>query len=141
MNNDPKVQTLIGYSDRRKRGSAAAIGINRQNKPAPGAPLRQQVDPISSRSWSAYFRRNGQMQMHIPWHRSGELTDIEKSAVCRSIQVFQLGEDGEGEHFIKVARRYAEKTKLSDDFEYVAALRLLSAKSRDTPPILAGFSV
>ena len=79
----------------------------------------------SSEQWVDHFRVNAMSLLPIPWQEGMYLTDDEKAAVASSIQEFQLGESGEGAHFQRVAREYAERT---GDGDYVRALRLFIAE-------------
>ena len=79
----------------------------------------------SSDQWVDHFKINALSLLPIPWEEGVNLTDEEKSAVASSIQEFQLGESGEGAHFQRVAREYAD---LTADADYVRALRLFIAE-------------
>jgi hypothetical protein len=79
----------------------------------------------SSAAWVEYFRRNRQRLRRIPWEEGVNLTPAERAAVIRSIQVFQLGESGEGKHFLRVAEQYTERV---DDPDYLVALKLFLAE-------------
>jgi hypothetical protein len=79
----------------------------------------------SSAAWVESFRRNCRRLRLIPWEEGIKLTPDERAAVIRSIQIFQLGESGEGKHFLRVAERYARRV---DDPDYLVALRMFLAE-------------
>jgi hypothetical protein len=79
----------------------------------------------SSAAWVEYFRRNRQRLRPIPWEEGVNLTPAERAAVIRSIQIFQLGESGEGKHFLRVAERYSRRV---GDPNYLVALRMFLAE-------------
>lgn len=81
----------------------------------------------SSEAWCAYFRSNADSLFHLPWEREPQLTDEERTAIAKSIQTFQLGESGEGRHFIRAAERYSVGTT---DANYVTATRLFIAEEQ-----------
>ena len=86
--------------------------------------------PLSSRAWSAYFRRNARSLLRIPWNRGAELAECERRLIAKSVQQFQLGERGQGSHFLKVAERHACCSCESDDVDYIAALKLFIAEEQ-----------
>jgi hypothetical protein len=88
---------------------------------APWAPLRCR----SSAEWIDYFQRNRQRLRPIPWEKGVAFTPAERAAVIHSIQVFQLGESGEGKHFLRVAERYAKRI---GDYDYLEALKMFLAE-------------
>jgi hypothetical protein len=59
--------------------------------------------------------------LSIPWEEGVDFTAAEQSAVARSIQIFQLGETGQGRHITRAADQYAFHT--GDSF-YPTALQL-----------------
>jgi hypothetical protein len=81
---------------------------------------RQRSDRTSW-EWSCYFQINAVWHRQIEWEPTQSLTEQEQRAVARSIQIFQLGESGEGRHFLKCAEREAVR---SGDWMYLRALRL-----------------
>jgi hypothetical protein len=68
-----------------------------------------------------YFLHNKKRPRSIPWEEGVILTAAERAAVIRSIQTFQLGESGEGKHFLRVAERFAQK---GGDPDYMVALEM-----------------
>lgn len=75
----------------------------------------------TSWEWSCYFQSNTAWHRQTEWEPLEPLTDQEQRAVARSIQIFQLGESGEGRHFLRCAEREAER---SGDWMYLRALRM-----------------
>lgn len=75
----------------------------------------------TSWEWSCYFQDNTLRHQQVEWVPLEPLTEREQNAVARSIQIFQLGESGEGRHFLKCADREAER---SGDWLYLRALRM-----------------
>lgn len=81
--------------------------------------------PRTSAAWVEYFRHNKQRPRPIPWEVGIILTATERAAVIRSIQTFQLGESGEGKHFLRVAERFANR---AGDADYMVALAMFLAE-------------
>jgi hypothetical protein len=81
----------------------------------PGPRLR------SSAEWCDYFHANRRRLLSIPWDQGVEFTAGERAAVARSIQIFQLGETGQGRHITRAADDYAKRT---GDTLYPTALQL-----------------
>lgn len=81
--------------------------------------------PRGSAAWCDYFRINGRRLLPVDWQRAGEFTKAERAAVTRSIQIFQLGESGEGRHFLACAEEYVRR---ADDPDYLIALPLFLAE-------------
>jgi len=75
----------------------------------------------SSEEWAKYFTNNSASLISIPWERGAELNELEKRAITRSVQSFQLGESSEGHHLRKVASDWA---LASGDSAYCEALDL-----------------
>lgn len=87
----------------------------------------------TSREWCEYFADNGMRQLVIPWDAGVNFTPAERQAVAKSIQIFQLGETGEGRHIRREADRYALR---SGDSDYPAALRLFIAEEHHHAALL-----
>jgi hypothetical protein len=86
--------------------------------------MRQKQSQLFSRTsweWSCYFLSNTTRHQQVEWAPLEPLTQQEQHAVVRSIQIFQLGESGEGRHFLRCAEREAER---SGDWMYLRALRM-----------------
>jgi hypothetical protein len=77
--------------------------------------------PKSSLDWCEYFEANANRLLPIPWELEVDLTTPERNVVAHSLQVFQLGETGEGRHIMAAAGAYAAQ---SGDVHYPAALRM-----------------
>jgi len=73
------------------------------------ADLMASRQPETSLEWIEYFRWNESNLLSIPWQSQYGLTPEERRTISHSISVFQLGESSEGNHFMEVARKYAEK--------------------------------
>src|SRR5205814_12322 len=101
--------------------------------PCPPAPTARR--PRSTPEWLAYFRRNRDQLLPIPWEASGELDAIERRAIARSVQAFQLGEQSEGHHLMRYARRHADET---GDPDYVETTRLFIAEEQRHARLRAG---
>lgn len=91
----------------------------------PTAPaLPQTSGSFSSRAWRDYFRRNGEARLEF---ESGAPLDVDPGkapALIASLQRFQIGESGEGEHLIAAADR-------TGDPDYAEAIRLFIAEEQD----------
>jgi hypothetical protein len=77
--------------------------------------------PLTSAEWCDYFQANNRRVVTIPWEAGVEFTAAERAAVARSIQIFQLGETGQGRHITRAAAEYARRT---GDVLYPRALQL-----------------
>src|SRR5439155_128381 len=102
--------------------------------PRPPAPTARR--PRSTPEWLAYFRRNRDELLPIPWEARGELDAVERRAIARSAQAFQLGEQSEGHHLMRYARRHADETR---DPDYVETTRLFIAEEQRHARDLARF--
>jgi hypothetical protein len=87
--------------------------------------LRKPLAYRSSADWIAYFRSNGERLREIAWDEGAQFTPAEKAAVIRSIQIFQLGESGQGKHFVRLAEEHGRR--IGDD-NYAAAVELFLAE-------------
>ncbi len=95
--------------------------------------------PLSSQAWLAYFENNRDSMLRIPWSRGAELTLEEKVAISDSVARFQLGESGQGRHFLRVARKYADRTADAEDAFYVDALQMFVAEEQRHAELLGRF--
>lgn len=90
----------------------------------------------TSEDWVHYFRGNGLVAMRIPWHLGPDLRRHERTAIARSIRLFQLGESSEGRHLLEYARGW---TARSGDVAYVEAVRMLIGEEQRHSFVLARF--
>jgi (E)-4-hydroxy-3-methyl-but-2-enyl pyrophosphate reductase len=81
-----------------------------------------------SQAWLDYFSKNQSVEPWIPWSETPTLTEAERTAVAKSIQVFQLGETGCGKHFLRRAHAWCIA---NDDPDYrSAASRFIDEEHR-----------
>ena len=73
---------------------------------------------------------------HVPWESDAPLTPQERNAISKSIAVFQLGENSEGNSFMRAGKRYAEQ---SGDKKYLAALNLFIREEQRHSAVLGQF--
>lgn len=77
--------------------------------------------------WTDYFTRNRVRQTRIEaavdWNARCSLPPAARGAIARSLQRFELGESGEGDHLLGLAAR-------TGDADYVDAVRLLIAEEQ-----------
>lgn len=92
--------------------------------------------PNTSRQWVRHFRANADTPAEIPWDDPRRLTSSERTAVLRSIQIFQLGESGGGSRLLCAAEKYCRQT---GDRHYVKALRLFIREEQHHAEFLARF--
>jgi 4-hydroxy-3-methylbut-2-enyl diphosphate reductase len=92
--------------------------------------------PGTSRQWVRHFRDNCKTAGKIPWDDPQRLTDLERKAVLRSIQIFQLGESGGGSRLRRAAGR---SCRCPDDRLYLKALRLFVQEEQRHAALLARF--
>jgi (E)-4-hydroxy-3-methyl-but-2-enyl pyrophosphate reductase len=92
--------------------------------------------PVTSRQWVRHFRENANAAAEIPWDDSRRLSAPQRTAVLRSIQIFQLGESGGGTRLLRTAEKVCRRT---GDRHYVKALRLFIAEEQRHAELLARF--
>jgi (E)-4-hydroxy-3-methyl-but-2-enyl pyrophosphate reductase len=92
--------------------------------------------PCTSRQWVRYFRENADTADEISWDSPRRLSDSERSAVLRSIQIFQLGESGEGSRLFRAAEQYCRR---EGDRQYLKALHLFVREEQRHAELLALF--
>jgi hypothetical protein len=73
-----------------------------------------------SAQWVLHFSRNLKIE-RVNWETAGQLTNIEKQNILKSLQAWQLGETSDGQHLLAAARKYADK---SNDLIYPLAVEL-----------------
>jgi len=74
----------------------------------------------NSADWVAHFGENLKIE-RVNWDTKIDLTAVERRAILKSLQAWQLGETSDGSHLLKAARRYADKTH---DMIYPLAVEL-----------------
>lgn len=62
--------------------------------------------------WLNHFQNNQNQFEHINWELNEKLTSKEINIIESSIQQFQKGENSEGKHLIKYAKKYGDSTYL-----------------------------
>jgi len=92
--------------------------------------------PTNSRQWVHHFRRNAESLLEIPWDEPGRLSEVERRAVSRSVQVFQLGESGGGSRLLRAAQMHS--TRVGDP-QYVESARLFVLEEQRHAALLAQF--
>ena len=81
-------------------------------------------------SWYEYFTRNASISEQIPWEFGIHAEPHLQPELIRSLQRFQVGEQGDGKHLIMGARR-------SGDAEYVATIKLFIREEQRHAQLLA----
>jgi len=95
---------------------------------------RHHVTP--SELWEAHFQNSLANPPAIPWESPLLASPAQIVTVATSIQEFQLGEQSEGRHLIRVAEEYARR---SGDRAYVRALRLFIREEQGHAALLGRF--
>ena len=90
-----------------------------------------------SQQWVHHFQSNLDHMDHVPWGRDRPLNDSERRAISKSIAVFQLGENSEGNAFRRGGRVYATRT---GDFAYLEALTLFIKEEQRHSAALGRFT-
>ncbi len=81
-----------------------------------------------SQRWLAYFDTNQSVEATFAWSDSPTLLSAERTAVARSIQTFQLGETGSGQHFLKRSQEWGLAN--GDRYYHHAASRFIDEEHR-----------
>lgn len=76
---------------------------------------------VTERDWSEYFEANRHRRIAIDWEKGVTLDSERRLAFTASLQRFQVGESGEGNHL----KKYAAQT---GDKEYLQAIELFIAE-------------
>jgi demethoxyubiquinone hydroxylase (CLK1/Coq7/Cat5 family) len=63
--------------------------------------------PNTTRTWIEYFEANEKNLLLVPRHLPETIRDRERSAIARSIRIFQLGENSDGKTLIGLTRYFA----------------------------------
>lgn len=74
-------------------------------------------------NWVSYFERNRENRRTIPWERGINVPEGVREPLIASLQVFQIGESGEGTHMKRCAAA-------SGDAEYAQAVHLFIAEEQ-----------
>lgn len=77
----------------------------------------------TSQQWFLFFQANAGARCF--GEERGNLSESQRRTISASIQEFQLGESGEGQHIMRQAKRHAAE---GGDVDYLAALRLFIAE-------------
>jgi hypothetical protein len=99
------------------------------------APLSEAVASPFLR-WYEHFREQRERLNDLPWQDSYRLSPVERRAVARSIQQFQLGEWARGRGFVRRAKAHPA---FADDRWFVPALELFIAEEQEHSGILGRF--
>lgn len=89
-----------------------------------------------SQKWFTHFSLRGLTALYVSPLSSAQLTPEEKSAIAKSIQQFQLGEESKGQRLLDRGKRYARET---DDPFFAAALALFIKEEQQHSGYLAAF--
>src|SRR5215470_8225393 len=82
------------------------------------------------KNWLDYFEHNRRNRLSLDWDRQIQIPDSMRSALIRSLQRFQVGESGEGNHL----RRQAATTR---DEVYQAAINLFIQEEQEHARLMA----
>ncbi len=85
---------------------------------------------VTARNWLEYFTENAQRRLPIAWENGVVLEWKVRAALIASLQKFQVGETGEGNHLKACAA-------LTGDNEYCAAIELYFAEENYHAQMLA----
>lgn len=81
--------------------------------------------------WRTYFERNRSHRQVIPWEHDVEVDQYLRAAVIRSLQRFQIGEQGDGKHLREVASEVTNP-------HYSVAIDLFIQEEQEHSRLLAG---
>src|SRR5262245_38455774 len=81
-------------------------------------------------SWYEYFVGNAANSGQIPWEMGIQVEPHLRSELIRSLQRFQVGEQGDGKHLIMAAQK-------TGDSEYTDTVRLFIAEEQVHARLLA----
>src|SRR5258708_38247592 len=81
-------------------------------------------------SWYSYFVKNASTAEGIPWEAGINVEPHLRPELIRSLQRFQVGEQGDGKHLIVGARR-------TGNVEYAATIRLFIREEQRHAQLLA----
>src|SRR5436853_6547379 len=80
--------------------------------------------------WTAYFERNRASRLTIPWEREILVEPHLRAPLIRSLQRFQVGEQGDGLHLRAAAAA-------TGDADYAYAIALFVAEEQEHARLLA----
>ena len=99
-------------------------------------PEQQKQFERYSAIWTRHFENNRNHMDHVPWDSDSPISAVEKQAISKSIAAFQLGENSEGNSFMRAGRAYAQRT---GDHQYLDALRLFIKEEQSHSAALGRF--
>jgi rubrerythrin len=82
------------------------------------------------KDWLGYFKQNKQARITLDWSRELIVDDSLRHPLLKTLQCFQIGETGEGEHLLN----YANKIKNAD---YIACIELFIEEEQEHARLLA----
>lgn len=85
----------------------------------------------SSADWLAYFERNRERRLLIPWERGIAVEAQLRAPLVHSLRRFQVGEQGDGRHLRQAAAA-------TGDSDYAAAISLFVQEEQEHARMLAG---
>lgn len=88
------------------------------------------IGKVTARNWMKYFEENRERRLAIPWEEGAAVDSHVRPAIVASLQRFQVGESGEGNHLKKYAAR-------REDSEYCRAVELFFGEENYHAEMLA----
>lgn len=92
-------------------------------------PTRESV-PFSAHAWLTSFQENARQRLSIPWERGIDVEPQVRRPLIRSLQRFQVGEQGDGLHLSRAAAS-------THHAEYLAAIELFIKEEQEHSRLLA----
>jgi secondary thiamine-phosphate synthase enzyme len=92
--------------------------------------------PRTSKQWIRYFERNQRQLLRIPWEENEAISQVERNTIAKSISIFQLGENSDGNRFKKAGAEYQRRFH---DADFLQALELFIGEERRHASYLARF--
>src|SRR5438105_231332 len=80
--------------------------------------------------WLEHFKNNRRNRMNIPWERGVHAEPYLRVPLIHSLQRFQVGEQGDGKHLVRAARRTGIPT-------YVRTIELFVKEEQEHSRLLA----
>lgn len=106
------------------------LGVQQDEKEKTRRAIDMQKVPFSASEWLSYFQENAHQRLTIPWERGIIVEAYLRRPLIRSLQRFQVGEQGDGLHL----RKAAAKTHHP---EYKAAMDLFIKEEQEHSRLLA----